>query len=51
MIQVLEQVGHFYGEPEDKREGKRDEYEDGEYFMPKFSGAQGETVRKSVREM
>lgn len=38
MIGVLESVGHFVGDPEDKRESKKDEYEDGDYMLPKFSG-------------
>ena len=35
----MRNVGQFVGDPDDKREGKNDEYEDGEYMLPKFSGA------------
>jgi hypothetical protein len=35
----MHNIGTFFGDADDKREGKSDEYEDGEYMLPKFSGA------------
>ena len=50
-VELVKQVGHFAGDPADKREVRLDEYADGEYLLPKFAGAQGNIIRKSLREM
>lgn len=50
-MEPITNVGQFIGDPDDRREGKQDEYADGEYMLPKFSGAQGGIIRKSLKEM
>lgn len=51
MIKILETVGKFNGDPEDKRDLAQDEYSDGQYLLPKFSGTQGLIIKKSLKEM
>ncbi|KAH0571621.1 Dynein heavy chain [Spironucleus salmonicida] len=51
LVKILANIGKVIGEAEEKSQSNIQEYESGDYLLPKFSGSQGQIIRKSIKEM